>query len=139
MTLLGEVREKGPKNEGTKGQLKGRTPSGGSKKVLPKKSAPTQEELFGPGGKKVASDAQALAKMKTDAPDLHEQVRSGQMSVPQTTPVPLCRRPAVGRSSGVPRPQTHSRPAPRNRAARAVFHRTSLGRETCSAPRSPGE
>jgi hypothetical protein len=31
-----------------------------------------------PGGKKVASEAQALAKLKREAPDLHEPVRAGQ-------------------------------------------------------------
>ncbi|MGH8610202.1 MAG: hypothetical protein ACREX9_23180 [Gammaproteobacteria bacterium] len=42
--VLGEMMKKAPKNKGTRGQLKGKTVSGGSKKDPPEESTPTLAE-----------------------------------------------------------------------------------------------
>jgi hypothetical protein len=42
------------------------------------RAGPAPEYEKGAGVKKVASEAQALAKLKRQATDLHEQVRAGQ-------------------------------------------------------------
>jgi hypothetical protein len=41
MTAMGEFLKQAPKNEGTKGQLVGRGPSGGYKSVPPEAATPT--------------------------------------------------------------------------------------------------
>jgi hypothetical protein len=81
MTLMGEFLKAAPKNKGTAGE--GRPRKGGPKREPPKNGAATQEELFGKGGKKVASTAQALATIKAEDPALHEEVRGGQVSPEQ--------------------------------------------------------
>jgi site-specific DNA-methyltransferase (adenine-specific) len=83
LTLMGEFLIHGPKNNGTKGQLRGKQPSGGSLVVPPEKNAPTQEELLGKGGRKVASTAKGLATLKKADPETHEQVRQGKLSAAQ--------------------------------------------------------
>jgi hypothetical protein len=79
LTLMGEFLKDGPKNKGTKGQLKGRSASGGAKREPPEKSAPTLAELG--IDKKESRVAQALATIKTAAPDAYEAIRSGQKPV----------------------------------------------------------
>lgn len=72
MALLGEF-------------LKATPPNGGGR---PQKTcsqmeqvSPTREELLGNGGRKVASDAQALADLRDTEPELFEEVRSGKKTV----------------------------------------------------------
>lgn len=73
LTLMGEFLKTAPK------ALAGR-PAKISTKVEPI-SPPTQEETFGDGGRKIASDAQALADLKQEDPATFEQVRTGKVSV----------------------------------------------------------
>jgi hypothetical protein len=48
------------------------------------RAGPAPEYEKGPGVKKVASEAQALAKLKRQATDLHEPVRGGQVTTQAT-------------------------------------------------------
>jgi hypothetical protein len=82
LTLMGEFLKAGPKHPGARGNPGGRgarivqSPNGTAQPA-------TQEQLFGKGGKKVASLAQALATIKAEDPALHEEVRGGQVSPEQ--------------------------------------------------------
>jgi site-specific DNA-methyltransferase (adenine-specific) len=79
LTLMGEFLLTSPKNKGTAGN--GRPKKGSTKREQPKDSPPTREQLFGKGGRKTASEAQALAVLKVTAPDLHKAVRDGTTTV----------------------------------------------------------
>jgi hypothetical protein len=78
MTLMGEFLQTAPKASG--GEHGGRSRIDGSRKE-PSIPTPTLASLG--IDKKESADAQALAALKHDAPDLHEQVRSGKVSVLQ--------------------------------------------------------
>lgn len=81
MTLMGEMLRTAPKNQGTKGQLNGRTSSGSTKSKPPEATTPT---LADSGiSKRESSDAQALADIKEKKPELHAQVRAGKAKVSQ--------------------------------------------------------
>lgn len=75
MTLMGEFLKAAPKASA------GRPTKISTNEELI--SPPTQEEVLGKGGRKIASDAQALAAMKADAPDLHQGVKEGKLSIPE--------------------------------------------------------
>jgi hypothetical protein len=81
-TLMGEFLQAAPKNKGTAGQLKGAGPgrgkTGSTKKVPPVSGPPTLADLG--IDRKDSSEAQALATLKKEAPELHEEVRKGQRS-----------------------------------------------------------
>jgi site-specific DNA-methyltransferase (adenine-specific) len=86
MTLLGECLRRTPANPGTRGQPlnagpgrghKGKT--GGAKQEPPVSAIPKLSEIN--ISKKESSDAQALARLKKEAPKLHEQVRSCKITV----------------------------------------------------------
>jgi protein gp37 len=110
MTLMGEFLKAAPKNTGAKGQLKGRDASGSTRKEPPENGAPTQEALFGKGGKKVASVAQALADMKQEDPALHEEVRGGKVT--PTRAANRHRRTKARARAGLPLPVVNGDASP---------------------------
>ena len=87
MTLMGEMLKAAPKNEGTKGKL-GPGPGRGKKA---ENGSVNKEPPFSPTpklsdlgiGKKESSDAQALAQLAKDKPDLHAKVKAGEVTIPQ--------------------------------------------------------
>jgi site-specific DNA-methyltransferase (adenine-specific) len=78
-TMMGELLKAGPKNTGAKGRRGGGTR--GSKKE-PRVDAPSTLSELGIG-KKESSDAQALARLKEEAPEAYEEVRTGKKKVSQ--------------------------------------------------------
>jgi hypothetical protein len=91
-TLLGEFLKEAPKNKGGgDGSNQHRRATRTTKEPVP---TPSQEDLLGKGGRKIASEAQAQATLKEQAPDLHEQVRSQQTTVAKA-------RDKVGESVGM--------------------------------------
>jgi predicted phage tail protein len=77
LTLMGEFLREAPKNRGTAG--KGRPVLGAPKIGAPKDPTPTLAALgvtF-----QESSEAQALAVLKDEDPDLHEKVRDGEVRI----------------------------------------------------------
>jgi hypothetical protein len=104
MTLMGEFLKAGPKNKGTRGQPLPPGPGRGSRQKTgsanaepPVSNVPTHEQLFGPGGKKAAQEAQALATLKAEAPEEHERVRAGEVTVREAFPAAAGPAPRRGR------------------------------------------
>jgi len=79
LTLMGQMLQVEVKNKGGQGRKGGGTC--GSKKEPQVGLPPTREELFGKGGKKVAFQAQQLARLKETAPATHEKVRTNKLTV----------------------------------------------------------
>jgi hypothetical protein len=77
LTLMGEFLRNGPKNRGRAG--KGRPVLGDSKLESPKDPTPTLAALG--FTLRESSDAQALAILKDEDPDLHEKVRDGEVRI----------------------------------------------------------
>jgi site-specific DNA-methyltransferase (adenine-specific) len=76
MTLMGRLLRESPKNNG------GRPAKTRSKKEQVSSPVPTRKEL-GLEDRKFNSDAQALADLADQDPELHEEVRSGRTTVPK--------------------------------------------------------
>jgi DNA methylase len=84
LAVMGAMLKVGPKNNGRPGPGRGRK---GEKASTKKEQAfpppPTQEQLFGKGGRKVAAQAQAIAEVKEQEPQLFEDVKAGRKTVGQ--------------------------------------------------------
>jgi site-specific DNA-methyltransferase (adenine-specific) len=91
MTLMGEFLKAGPKKKRPAGPGRGHKGEKVSSNAVQTFEPPSQEELLGKGGRKVAAEAQALARLKEETPELHEAVRNGEMTVARA------RRRAEGR------------------------------------------
>jgi hypothetical protein len=76
-TMMGEMLKTAPRATG--GEHGGKAGIDGSRKA-PSNPTPTLGDLG--IGKKESSHAQALASLKSNAPDLHEKVRMGEMTIP---------------------------------------------------------
>jgi hypothetical protein len=106
MTMMGEFLRAAPKNEGAKG-----SGSNQHKKELRSTNGTAPPTLSDLGiGKKESSDAQALAALKAERPELHERVRRGETTVSKARQVPVSPpaarpRPAARRSPAAPRPR----------------------------------
>jgi hypothetical protein len=74
MTLMGEFLQVAPKNKGANGSV-----VTGSKREPVKDPTPTLKALG--IGKRESADAQTLAVLKVEHPEVHEQVRQGALSV----------------------------------------------------------
>jgi hypothetical protein len=75
-TLMGQFLKAAPTNKGTAGQGGGPRKIGGIKVEPPIFSVPTRAQV-GLKDKRANAEAQALADMKDEAPELHEKVRCG--------------------------------------------------------------
>jgi hypothetical protein len=108
MTLMGEFLKVAPKNEGTRTKGGG-TGAGGSMKEPP--ATPTLADLR--IDKKSSATAQALATLQEKAPDLHEQVRKGEMTVSKARAELKERLPPKAKKSHAERAAAQGCPGPR--------------------------
>jgi hypothetical protein len=79
LALMGEFLRSAEKNKGTAGQLKGKDSSGASRVEAPEETAPTLAESGITW--KESSNAQTLAAIKEDEPEVFQEVRAGKVSV----------------------------------------------------------
>ena len=85
LAVMGAMLREGPKHKGNR--AKGTGSNQHKKQAQSQKSTapPTQEQLFGKGGRKVAAEAQAVARVQERKPQLFKALKAGKVTVAQAT------------------------------------------------------